>query len=113
VALLCRFNISTRIEPSDRVCVYWNCAGEDDVSPIRSLSIGGLLSQRLGATAKADFLACDGQIRAQAVIRHAIPRVGLGLKLTALVKEDRPQLAALMTRLRSLGAYPSICRTLS
>jgi hypothetical protein len=48
-----------------------------------------------------DFLVCDGQIRAQAVIRHAIPRIGLGLKFTALVKEDRPHLAALMARLRS------------
>jgi hypothetical protein len=63
-------------------------------------------SQRLGATAKADFLVCDGQIRAEAVIRHTTPRVGLGLKFTALVKEVRPQLAALMARPRSSSRLP-------
>jgi hypothetical protein len=100
---------STRIEPSDRVCVYWTCADEDDVSLIRNLSIGGLFIATLkphclGATTKVDFLVSDGQIRAEAVIRHAIPRIGLGLKFTALVKEDRPHLAALMSRLR--GSSP-------
>lgn len=55
----------------------------------------------LGATAKLDFLVPEGQIRAEAVIRHILPTIGIGLKFTALVKEDRPRLAALMARLRS------------
>jgi PilZ domain len=96
---------STRIEPPERVCVYWTCADKDDVSLVRNLSIGGLFiatpkSHCLGATAKLDFLVSDGQIRAEAVIRHSIPRIGFGLRFTALVKEDRPHLAALMARLR-------------
>src|SRR5271168_2828841 len=96
---------STRIEPPVRVCVYWSCAGKDDLSLIRNLSIGGLFittpnPRFLGATAKVDFLVPDGTIRAEAVIRHVIPSIGLGLRLTALAKEDHPHLAALMARLR-------------
>jgi hypothetical protein len=94
-----------RIELYGRVSIYWSCAGEDDVSLILNLSTGGLFITTprpccLGATAKLDFLVPDGPIRAEAVIRHIIPRIGLGLKFTALVKEDRPHLATLMARLR-------------
>jgi hypothetical protein len=97
---------STRIELHDRVSVYWSCAGKDEVSLIRNLSIGGLFittpkPRSLGAKAKLDLLVPDGQIRAEAVVRHVIPSIGLGLKFTALVKEDRPHLAALIARLRS------------
>jgi len=97
---------ATRIELHDSVRVYWSCAGKDDVSPVRNLSIGGLFittaQQRpLGAKAKVDFLVPDGQIRAEAVIRHVIQNIGLGLKFAALVKEDRQHLATLMARLRN------------
>lgn len=96
---------SSRIELHDCVCVYWSCAGKDDVSLIRNLSISGLFittprPRFLGATAKLDFLVPDGQIRAEAIVRHILPRIGLGLKFTALVKEDRLHLAALLARLR-------------
>jgi len=97
---------SNRFEMNERVFVYWSCAGTDDVSLIRNLSIGGLFittpkSHYPGATAKVEFLVPDGQIRAEAVIRHVIPRQGLGLQFTALVKEDRSHFTALMGRLRS------------
>jgi hypothetical protein len=103
---ICSRRFSTRIELHDRVCVYWSCAGKDDLSLIRDVSIGGLFittpkPRSLGATAKVVFLVPDGQIRAEAVIRHVVPSIGFGLKFTALVKEDRPNLAALMARLRS------------
>ncbi len=102
---MCSRRFSNRIELHDRVCVYWSSYGKDDISIIRDLSIGGLFITTakplcLGATAKLDFLVPDGQIRAEAVVRHVIPMMGLGLKFTALVKEDRPHLAALMARLR-------------
>jgi len=93
---------STRTELRDPVCVYWSCAGKYDLSAIHNLSIGGLLIATpkpcsLGAPAKMDFLVPEGQIRAEAVIRHVI---GLGLKFTALAKENRPRLAELVARLR-------------
>jgi hypothetical protein len=59
------------------------------------------------APIRLDFLVQEGQIRAKAVVRHAKPGSGLGLKFTALTEEDGPRLAALMTRLRSVsGSVP-------
>jgi PilZ domain-containing protein len=96
---------STRIELRDPVCVYWSCAGKCDLSAVHNLSIGGLFiatprPPSVGAIAKMDFLVPEGQIRGEAVIRHVIPKIELGLKFTALVKEDRPRLAELVARLR-------------
>jgi hypothetical protein len=45
------------------------------------------------------FLVQDGQIRADAIVKHAKAGDGLGLKFTALSEQDRPKLAALLTRL--------------
>jgi hypothetical protein len=51
--------------------------------------------------AKLHFLVDEGQIRAEAAVQHAAPGKGLGLRFTAVHQQDRPQLAALLTRLRS------------
>jgi len=52
---------------------------------------------------RLDFLVQEGQIRAEAVVRHVKPGRGLGLKFTSLTEEDGPRLTALMTRLASLS----------
>jgi len=69
------------------------------------MSWGGLFietdkPQVPGITARIHFLVQEGQIRAETVVRHAVPGVGLGLKFLAVSQQDRTQLAALMTRLR-------------
>lgn len=53
-----------------------------------------------GITVKLHFLVQEGQIRADAVVRHAKPDRGLGLRFTAVDNEDRPRLVELMKRLR-------------
>jgi hypothetical protein len=53
--------------------------------------------------AKLHFLVREGQIRANTVVRHAMPGIGLGLKFLAVREQDRPHLAALVTRLRGLS----------
>jgi hypothetical protein len=68
--------------------------------------MGGLFvetekAREVDATIRLDFLVQEGQIRAEAVVRHVKPGRGLGLKFTALTEEDGPRLTALMTRLRS------------
>lgn len=78
----------------------------DDVSKVRDLSVGGLFvttqrRQRTGAKVKMEFLVQEGQIRAEAVVRHWEVANGLGLKFTAISDEDRHRLAALLSRLRS------------
>ena len=97
-----------RVETPSGVWVYWNCEGLEDTSRVRDLSLGGLFvetaeARDLDATVKLDFLVQEGQIRAEAVVRHAKPGSGLGLRFTALTEEDGPRLTALMTRLRSLS----------
>jgi hypothetical protein len=53
-----------------------------------------------GMSAELDFLVQEGQIRAEAFVRHAEPGRGLGLRFTAVRNEDRLRLAELMNRLR-------------
>ena len=70
------------------------------------MSMGGLFIETSepkdeGVRARLDFLVQEGQIRADAVVRHARSGVGLGLKFTALSEQDRPKLGALLTRLRA------------
>jgi hypothetical protein len=72
------------------------------------VSAGGLLiaapsPRPVGAKARIDFLVQEGQIRAEAIVRHIEPGKGLGLKFTAVTEQDWPHLAALLTRLRNLS----------
>ncbi len=96
---------TSRVDTAERVSVYWRCNGRDDVSSVRDLSFGGLFIETqtpkpVGAAAKIDFLVQEGQIRADAVVRHAEPASGLGLKFTAMPEGDRSRLGMLITRLR-------------
>jgi hypothetical protein len=99
--------LSSRFEASSQnVWVYWNCDGRDDVSRVRDPSTGGLFietpkSKELGVVTNLHFLVQEGQIRADGVVRHAATGGGLGLRFTAVSEEDRRNLSALMTRLRS------------
>jgi hypothetical protein len=70
------------------------------------MSMGGLFLETPepkapGVLTRLHFLVQEGQIRADAVVRHSESGVGLGLKFTALSEQDGPKLAALLTRLRS------------
>jgi hypothetical protein len=68
--------------------------------------MGGLLIETpeaipVGETIELNFLAQEGHIGVKAVVRHLEPAFGLGLKFTAIRTEDRPRLAALLTRIRA------------
>ena len=100
--------ISSRLEPKNDVWVYWEGSGDRDLSRVKDLSAGGLFIQtprpkRLGSTTNLHFLVQEGQIRAEATVQHVKPGGGLGLKFKAVSEMDRPNLAALMRRLRSLS----------
>jgi len=87
------------------VSVYWRCNGREDVSRVRDLGFGGLFidtcTQRpVGAQATIGFLVQEGQITANAVVRHVQPSGELGLKFTAIPGEDRLRLGTLIARLR-------------
>ena len=96
---------SSRVQSPGDVWVFWKCQGREDVSKVRNMSMGGLFIETeqprpSGTDIRLDFLVAEGQIRADAVVRHSRPGTGLGLKFTALGEQDRPKLAALLTRLR-------------
>jgi hypothetical protein len=85
----------------------------DDVSRVCDLSVGGVflatpVPPPLDAKAKLDFLVQEGQIRAEAVVRHLVPGGGLGLKFTAITDKDCPQLVALLNRIRTLSSAPKV-----
>jgi PilZ domain-containing protein len=101
-----RFN--SRIETLGGVWVYWRCGGGDDTSQVRNLSVSGLFIETrkptvVGTKATLNFLVQEGQIRAEAVVRHVQAGHGLGMKFTVLSDADGPRLAALMNRLRNLS----------
>src|SRR6266853_1777575 len=104
--------LSSRVGTPEGVWVYWRCNARDDLSGVSDLSPRGLFietsdTRSLVDTVKIDFLVQEGQIRAEAIVRHVKPGTGLGLKLTALAESDRPRLAALMTRLCRLPQFRS------
>jgi hypothetical protein len=95
----------SRVETPEGVWVYWHCTGRDDTSQVRNLSPDGLFIQTrnsivVGAKTRLEFLVQEGQIRADAVVKHITPGRGVGLKFTAVGDGDRPHLAALLNRLR-------------
>jgi len=99
--------LSSRVHATGQVWAYWHCQGHDDLSPVRDMSIGGLFLETpqkrpAGMVTRLHFLVEEGQIRADAVIRHVRPGTGLGLKFTAVNEKDRAKLAGLLTRLRRI-----------
>jgi hypothetical protein len=94
----------SRIETRDDVWVCWRCEGIEDVSRVCDLSVGGLfvstpMPRPPGTRAKIDFLVPEGQIRAEAVVRHVIPHGGVGLQFRAITDQDCPRLVSLMSRI--------------
>jgi hypothetical protein len=67
-------------------------------------------SQSSGNPGQASFpfLVQEGQIKADTVVRHALPGIGVGLKFSAVSEQNRPQLAALMTKPAWFIAFPCI-----
>jgi hypothetical protein len=105
--------MASRLETMGDVWVCWRCEGMDDVSRVCDLSVGGLFLSTpvpppVGSKAKLDFLVQEGQIRAEAVVRHHGPGAGLGLKFTAISDNDCPQLVALLNRIRTISSTPKV-----
>lgn len=57
------------------------------------------VTKDVGASVELHFLVSEGQIHADAVVRHVEPGHGLGLKFTTLDERDRLRFGALMKRL--------------
>ena len=96
---------TSRVEAPEDVWVYWRCDGFDDLSHVQNIGIGGLLIETPRRTAEGtnvslSFLVREGQVRADAVVRHAVSGKGIGLKFMAVREEDRRCLGTLLSRIR-------------
>jgi len=103
---------TSRVEAPEDVWVYWRCDGLDDLSHVQNIGLGGLFIETPRRTAEGtavslSFLVREGQVRADAIVRHAVSGTGIGLKFRAVREEDRPYLAALMARIRAVPRTPS------
>jgi PilZ domain len=97
---------TTRVEAGEGVYAFWSCDGREGLARVHDLSTGGLfiespVEQALGAPVKLDFLADEGQIRANAVVRHTKPGKGVGLKFVAINDQDCQRLAGLIERVQA------------
>lgn len=98
---------TSRTPIPDNVWIIWSRDGHDEISRVRDLSLGGLFVEMatpraVGAAAILEFLVPEGQIGADAVVRHLRPGHGVGLKFTAMKNGDRSHLVALLKLLNWL-----------
>lgn len=97
--------LSPRLQTTGQVWAFWHSQSHEDLSPVRDLSIGGLFLETHKKHAawmltRLHFLVEEGQIRADAEVRHVRPGEGMGLRFKAVNEKDHAKLAALLTRLR-------------
>ena len=100
--------MSTRVEVEDGVWVYWLSNGQEEISRVLDLSMRGLFietpkAKPPGMNTKLHFLVEEGEIRAEAVVRHVKPGSGMGLRFAAMNEQDRPRLMRLVSRLRGMS----------
>jgi hypothetical protein len=101
---------TSRIQVPEDTWVYWHCKSCEDVSRIRDLSPAGLFLETprqfpADTETRLHFLVPEGEISAQAVVRHARPGTGLGFRFMSVREQHRRQLVALISRLRGLSPF--------
>ena len=87
------------------VWVYWESASGRDISRVKDLSPSGLFIETRARKSEGDmlnlhFLVQEGQIRAEAVVRHNTTGRGLGMKINSITTQDAPHMHRLLMRLR-------------
>ena len=87
------------------VWVYWESPTGRDVSRVKDLSPSGLFIEtrarkREGDLLSLHFLVQEGQIRAEAIVKHNTTGRGLGMKINSIPSQDAPHLHRLLMRLR-------------
>ena len=105
---------SSRIPAIEDVWVYWESAPYRDISRVRDLSPSGLFLEtrarkKEGELVRLHFLVQEGQIRAEAEVRHVAENGrGLGMKINSVSTQDAPHLRRLLSRLRENPLAPRL-----
>ena len=100
--------LSSRIETTPGIWVYWQCDGRADLSRVQNVSLGGVFlntpkASPIDSRAEIHFCVQEGQIRTEGIVRHVAPGRGLGLRFTAIKRQIVQHVMRLMDRLRSLS----------
>lgn len=93
-----------RISLPKGMFVAWYGGGEQKVSRVKTISMGGLFvaepnAPGVGTTLRLSFEVPDGNVHVEAVVRHVIPGEGMGVQFTKLNTRDRVLLEILLRRL--------------
>jgi PilZ domain len=84
--------------------VTWYGGGQQQVSRVKTLSMGGLflcgsITLRVGTDLTLVFEVPGGMVLAEAVVRNIVPGEGMGIEFTKMNPETRVLLERLLTRL--------------
>jgi hypothetical protein len=84
--------------------VTWYGGGQQQVSRVQTLSMGGLflcgsITQRVGTDLTLVFEVPGGVILAEAVVRNIVPGEGMGVEFTKINPQSQALLEELLTRL--------------
>ena len=93
-----------RISLPQGMSVTWYGGGQQQVSRVQTLSMGGLflcgsITQRVGTDLTLVFEVPGGMILAEAVVRNIVPGQGMGVEFTKMNPQSQALLDELLTRL--------------
>ena len=93
-----------RISLPKGMSVTWYGGGQQQVSRVQTLSMGGLflcgsITQRVGTDLTLVFEVPGGMILAEAVVRNIVPGEGMGVEFTKMNPQSQALLEELLTRL--------------
>ena len=93
-----------RISLPQGMSVTWHGSGQQQVSRVKTLSMGGLFlcgsnTLRVGTELTLVFEVPGGMVLANAVVRNIVPGEGMGVEFTKMNRQNRVLLEGLLTRL--------------
>lgn len=93
-----------RIALPQGMCATWYGNGQQQVSRVKTLSMGGLflcgsVTLRVGADLTLVFEVPGGMVLADAVVRNNVPGEGMGVEFTKINPQSQALLEALLARL--------------
>jgi PilZ domain len=93
-----------RISLPQGMSVTWYGGGQQQVSRVKTLSMGGLFlcgsnTLRVGTDLTLVFEVPGGMVLADAVVRNIVPGEGMGVEFTKMNPESRVLLEGLLMRL--------------
>jgi hypothetical protein len=93
-----------RIALPQGMSVTWHGSGQQQVSRVKTLSMGGLFlcgsnTLRVGTDLTLVFEVPGGIVLADAVVRNIVPGEGMGVEFTKMNPQVRVLLEGLLTRL--------------